>query len=257
VFRRRRRGSAPDLAGRGADSAADSDEDLAEEVLWDEGVTGEPARRGPWDVSEVEPDGELVDLGGLLVPVRPGMELRADIADDRVVAVTLVLGESSLRVQPYAAPRTWGIWEEVRIEIAAGITQQGGVVDETEGPFGPELRAQVPVQLPNGRRGLQAARFLGVDGPRWFLRGVITGQGAVDPEQAGPVESLFADLVVVRGGDPMAPRDPIPLRLPAQPAPPAAEQPGEPGQQPGDRPAAADYRTLNPFVRGPEITEIR
>jgi hypothetical protein len=256
VFGRRRdraRNRRDDSAG---ETAADRDEWIPDdEPGWgDESAEAyeaqtEPGgrRQGPWDISEVAPGDDLVDLGGLLVPVRPGMELRADVADDRVVAVTLLLGSSALRVQPYAAPRTMGIWGEVRIEIAAGITQQGGVVDEVTGPFGPELRAQVPASLPHGQRGFQTARFLGVDGPRWFLRGVITGEGAIDPQQAGPIESLFADLVVVRGGDPMAPRDPIPLRLPPQPGEPPGAAP-EP-----DRP----NRGLNPFVRGPEITETR
>jgi hypothetical protein len=162
--------------------------------------------------------------------------------------VTMILEGSALQVQPYAAPRTLGIWEEIRTEIAAGITQQGGLVDLVEGPFGPELRAQVPVQLSGGRRGMQAARYLGVDGPRWFLRGVITGAAAVQPESAGPIEEVFARMVVVRGGDPMAPREPIPLRRPQQLAP----EPTQPGEQPG-----ATLDDLDLFRRGPQITEIR
>jgi len=276
VFGRRRRRGAADQGAH--DQATEPAYDATDEAFPDDGVAAAPDEaaggpagrpRGPWDVSEVDPEGDLVDLGGLLVPVQPGMELRAEVADERVVAVTLVLGSSALRVQPYAAPRTLGIWDELRIEIAAGITQQGGLVDEADGPFGPELRAQVPVQLPGGQRGMQAARFLGVDGPRWFLRGVITGQGAVDPQQAGPVEALFGQLVVVRGTQPMAPRDPIPLTLPAQPGDQAldgpAGQPAEqladqPGQHPADEPAGRpprDARSLNPFERGPEITETR
>ena len=59
-------------------------------------------------------------------------------------------------------------------------------------------------------------------------------------------------MVVVRGTQAMAPRDPIPLRLPpqAQPAEGQVQQPAEPG---------SPYRAgdINPFERGPEITEIR
>jgi Protein of unknown function (DUF3710) len=216
----------------------------------DEQVAPAPTR-GPWDASEVVLGDDLVDLGGLLVPAQPGMQLRAEVADDRVLAVSMILGGSALQVQPYAAPRTLGIWEEVRSEIAAGITQQGGLVDEVEGPFGPELQAQVPVQLPGGRRGMQAARYLGVDGPRWFLRGVITGAAAAQPGSAAPIEDVFARLVVVRGSDPMAPRDPIPLRRP--------QQLGGPPDVPADHDVAPGPRRddLNPFRRGPEITEIR
>jgi hypothetical protein len=54
---------------------------------------------------------------------------------------------------------------------------------------------------------------------------------------------LFRDVVVVRGAAPMAPRDPIPLRLPSDPAEQAESS--EPAHDP-----------LNPFARGPEITEL-
>ncbi|WRL67054.1 DUF3710 domain-containing protein [Blastococcus brunescens] len=45
----------------------------------------------------------------------------------------------------------------------------------------------------------RAARFLGVDGPRWFLRGLITGPAAESAENAAVLESVFRDIVVVRG----------------------------------------------------------
>ena len=199
---------------------------------------------GPYDLSEVEAPGEgRIDLGGVLIPALPDLELRVEVADERIVAATVVLGQGALQIQPFAAPRSTGIWSEVRQEIAAGITQQGGTVDEAEGAFGPELRARVPVRTPDGKPGVQVARFVGVDGPRWFLRGVFTGD-AVEPSSADRLEDVFRQVVVVRGGDPMAPRDPIPLRLPAQHGDAAA---GESTTQPG----------LNPFERGPEIRELR
>jgi len=62
------------------------------------------------------------------------------------------LKDSAVQLQAFAAPRREGIWGEVREEIASGITQQGGIVDEVEGPLGWELRAQVPVATA-GRHG--------------------------------------------------------------------------------------------------------
>ena len=88
---------------------------------------------------------------------------------------------------------------------------------------------------------LAPARFVGVDGPRWFLRGLVTGPAAVDPEQAGPVEAALRDVVVVRGSEPMAVRDPLALALPNE-----AQL-----QQPGDQVG------LELPERGPEITETR
>ena len=144
-----------------------------------------PRPDGPWDVSEVlgNPADGRVDLGGILVPGVEGMELRVEVAGDAIVAATVVLGDSAVQLQAFAAPKKEGIWGEVREEIAAGITQQGGIIDEAQGPLGWELRAQVPVPLPDGQTGAQLVRFVGVDGPRWFLRGVISGQGAVRPSR--------------------------------------------------------------------------
>jgi hypothetical protein len=177
------------------------------------------------------------------------MELRIDYDEGTgaVGAVTVVMGTAALQLQPFAAPRTIGIWDEVRPEIAAGITQQGGVATEKDGPFGIELRARIPGVLPDGSSGTQLVRFVGVDGPRWFLRGVLTGAAYDDPAAAAPLEDVFRNAVVVRGSDPMPPREPIPLRLPQQAAPPAGDEADEPS---GKAP-------LDPFERGPEITEVR
>ncbi|MET8557027.1 DUF3710 domain-containing protein [Streptomyces sp. NPDC004959] len=212
-----------------------------------------PRPDGPWDISELHEPGEgRVDLGGLFVPGVEGMELRVEVAGDAIVAATVVLGDSAVQLQAFAAPKNEGIWGEVREEIASGITRQGGLIDEIEGPLGWELRAQVPIQLPDGKSGQQVVRFVGVDGPRWFLRGVISGQGAVQPQAAGVLEQIVRDTVVVRGEGPMAPRDPIVLKLPedAQMVPEGVQQDrqGSGSRFGGD---------MGQLARGPEITEIR
>jgi hypothetical protein len=220
-----------------------------------EAAPAAPAGRpdGPYDRSEVDDPASTgrVDLGGLWLPGREGLEVRveADQATGEVVAVTLVLGEGALQVQPFAAPRSEGIWDDVRAEIRAGITQQGGTIDEVEGPLGTELRTKVPVRAADGSQAVQPARFVGVDGPRWFLRGVITGRAAVEPDTDADLVALFRDVVVVRGTEAMAPRDPIPLHLPTSPPPQDAA--ADSGDQPAE--TSAD---LKPFERGPEITEI-
>jgi hypothetical protein len=61
-------------------------------------------------------------------------------------------------------------------------------------------------------------RFIGIDGSRWFLRGVVTGPGATDPSLAGAVEMVFAGVAVERGVHAAAPRDLLPLTLPADPS---------------------------------------
>ncbi len=251
-----RRGKRKEEPGDAVEPTADETPDEAEVRR----VKLEPAPRpdGPWDLGEVSKPGDgRVDLGGLFVPGVPGMELRVEVAGDSIVAATVVLKDSAIQLQGFAAPKREGIWSEVREEIADGITQQGGVIDEKEGPLGWELRAQVPVQLPDGKRGTQVVRFIGTDGPRWFLRGVISGQGAVQPQAAGVLEQIFKDTVVVRGEGPMAPRDPIVLKLPedAQMVPDGVKK----EQAPADStaPTSRFAGGLDKLRRGPEISEVR
>lgn len=202
---------------------------------------------GPWDVEDAPLDVPRVDLGAVQLPGIEGMELRMELdeASRTVSGVSVALDGSIMQVQAFAAPRTEGIWDEIRTEIAASITQQGGTVDDLPGPFGRELLARMPVRTPEGRTGHRPARFIGADGPRWFLRGVLTGKAAVEPEAASALEQVFAQIVVVRGTDARPPRDLLPLRLPDQsgPAPAGPESGAEPD--------------FDPLRRGPEITEIR
>jgi len=204
---------------------------------------------GPWDASEVSGREGYLDLGGILLPAHEGMEVRLDVEEQSglVTAATVVLGGSVVQLQAFAAPRTEGIWAEIRAEIAAGITRQGGTADEVPGTFGQELLARIPVRTPDGRSTHQPARFTGVDGPRWFLRAVFHGPAAYEHDAAGPLEELVRGVVVVRGGEAMAPRELLPLKLPQGAG---AEPPPEEEEQPVREP-------LNPFERGPEITEVR
>ena len=173
---------------------------------------------GPFDESEANPVRPYVDLGGVKVLPRDGLHLRLEVEEGtkRVVAIGLDYAKSTLQVQPFAAPRTSGLWHEIRAQIAEQIARQGGTTTVRDGAFGPELLAQIPVAAGDGQQGhMRLARFIGVDGPRWFLRGVIAGEAAVEPAAAAQVEDLFRSIVVVRGSTPMPPRDLIPLRMPA------------------------------------------
>ncbi|MFT4122290.1 MAG: DUF3710 domain-containing protein [Microbacteriaceae bacterium] len=175
------------------------------------------AENGPLDDSEANPVRPYVDLGGVKILPRPELQLRLEVEEGtkRVVAVGLDYAGSSLQVQAFAAPRSTGLWHEIREQIVAQIDKQGGQTRIAEGVFGPEVLAKIPAATAEGGSGHRLARFIGVDGPRWFLRGVISGQGAVDEAAAAQVEDLFRSIVVVRGSAPMPPRDLIPLHMPA------------------------------------------
>jgi Protein of unknown function (DUF3710) len=224
------------------------DDDLFEDRYDDDEPAEEPAADrsgGPWDVAEWPEVEGYVDLGGIRLRGRDGMELRLELdeATGAVSSATVQLGTSAVQLQAFAAPRSEGIWSEIRAEIADGIVRQGGHADEVPGPFGRELIARIPARSPDGRTGHTAARFVGVDGPRWFLRAVFHGEAVHRPEAAATLEEVVRDVVVVRGPEAMAPRELLALRLPDSAGATAPE------------PEARDE--LRPFERGPEITEVR
>ena len=174
------------------------------------------AEAGPLDEAEANAVRPYVDLGGVKIVPREGLQLRLEVEEGskRVVAVGLDYAGSTLQVQPFAAPRSTGLWHEIRQQIIDQIAKQGGTTKLTMGPFGPELLAEIPAAAPGQPGTTRLARFIGVDGPRWFLRGVIAGEGATKPEAAAKIEELFRSIVVVRGATPMPPRDLIPLHMP-------------------------------------------
>jgi hypothetical protein len=212
----------------------------------------ERAARGPLDVSEVEDDVTRIDLGALRIPPRQGMGLRLEIDEktQRVIAANIQLEESTVQLQAFAAPRTEGIWDDIRTEIGAQITKQGGTADEVPGTFGREIIARIPARTPDGRTGHRVARFTGVDGPRWFLRAVFNGQAAVSEEAAADLEEVVRGIVVVRGSEAMAPRDLLPLKLPQ-----GQSQPVDAEQEPAED--EDGLGPLDPLRRGPETTETR
>ncbi len=171
---------------------------------------------GPLDEHEANAVRPYVDLGGVKILPREGLQLRLEVEEgsQRVVAVGLDYAGSSLQVQPFAAPRSSGLWHEIREQIAEQVARQGGTTTVKDGPFGPELLAEIPATAPGQPESSRLARFIGVDGPRWFLRGVIAGDGVVNADAAAKIEELFRSVVVVRGSTPMPPRDLIPLHMP-------------------------------------------
>jgi hypothetical protein len=261
VFRRRRRADAEPGYDAGAgqdDPELYDDPDELDELDDDEGEDNGGAAAsgsggqwdsgsGPWDGASGYPERDRIDFGSLLVPMYDGIEIEVKVAEGVGVWITVRRGDSSIELMAFAAPKTSGLWDEVRQEFADEVAKAGGESQEARGPFGAELHARLHPGG-EGRRGqLEPVRFLGVDGPRWFLRGMIRGPAASRPELGRPFEELFADVVVVRGDHPAPPGDLLEIRLP-QDAQQALEE--ELGKQ-------QDPAYPNPFERGPEITETR
>jgi hypothetical protein len=183
---------------------------------WETRLREEPdPTTGPYDERDA-PEDEVtrVDLGALQVPVSESYDIRVDLNEaHQVISATLAMVDGTMQLGVFAAPRNEGIWDEVRAEIAESMNaQRKGSATEKDGPFGKELHGSLPGE---GGRGTVPVRFLGVDGPRWFLRGLVAGPVVTDAAKAAIFEDALRNVVVVRGNEPLPVREPVPLQLPA------------------------------------------
>ena len=185
---------------------ADRDESAAEQ---DE---AEQSGKGPWDSMDPQaPDtDEYLDIGALMLPFLQGSELRlkANSQTGDVLGATITYGSSSLELEPFAAPKSLGLWDEVR----ADLLKANSACKEVDGAFGKELTLPVKVK---GRNLL--TRVVGIDGPRWMLRGIFSGPAAKGGKEKDVLDGYLADLVVSRGDEPLAPRDLVPMHAPLTP----------------------------------------
>lgn len=220
-----------------------------DEVTSSAAETETPAR-GPRDIADVSSTDSLIDLGSLLIAPARGIDLRLEVDQktDDVTAVQVADDGGAVQLQVFAAPRSAGIWDDIRDEIAEMITGNGGTVDEADGPFGTELLTRLAQPGPQGRTVFAPAIFAGAEGPRWFLRAVYSGSAAVDQAARARFDEVLQSVVVRRGEEPRAPREMLPLQMPTAP---------QASAETGDEDAHGQGDDLKPFERGPEITEVR
>lgn len=255
MFKRRRGGSDDSSDEPGMDAAPAAEEPQPDAAPAAGGSGGE----GPFDIADM-PDDEIarVDLGGLQIPIVDNMQLHLEGHNEEnntfaLAVVVLEEQQAALQLMAVAAPRSGGFWLEVMDELEAEILDAGGTMARSVGRFGPELSGQVPAQDAEGNQAVQLARFVGAEGNRWFIRGMFMGTAATSPAMGEFFEDILAGCVVNRGERPMAPGDLIPL------APPQGlETDGEDVEEEDtDEDQAGAYEDLEPFERGPEITETR
>ena len=237
-------------------SQEDRDETAAEQ---DE---AEQSGKGPWDSTDPEaPDtDEYLDIGALMLPFLKGSELRlkANSQTGDVLGATITYGSSSLELEPFAAPKSLGLWDEVR----ADLLKANPSCKEVDGVFGKELTLPVKVKGKN-----LLTRVVGIDGPRWMLRGIFSGPAAKGGKEKDVLDGYLADLVVVRGDEPLAPRDLVPMHAPVTPnqrrgeAEDAKSKDDQSAQIPGkpEGPFDSDQQTevKTTLSRGPMFSEVR
>ncbi len=173
---------------------------------------------GPWDISEKSPEGDpsYLDLGPLLVRARDefSIQLPAEGENGQIASAVLVKDDSALELRAFAATRSGGVWDEVRDDLILEVARLNGTSEQVTGPFGEELLVRVPVELPDGEEGFQPSRIVGVEGPRWLLRGTFLGEAGLNPSDDDVLMQAFREVIVVRGDEARIAREALLLTLP-------------------------------------------
>ncbi len=207
------------------------------------GEQAQSALRGPWDVSDDHgvPLDETVDLGSLRVAPLDGLDIRLQVDETSgdVAALLLADEEGAVELRAFAAPRSGGLWEEIRPAIVAEIERMGGQAQPFDGPLGVELRTVLPLSGPDGEQVVQPSRVFAIEGPRWMVRATLLGRPAVETDQADRWLAALERVLVVRGETAMAPGDTLVLTMPPGVEPIVEDGLDEGGpevEQEGDRP---------------------
>ena len=168
---------------------------------------------GPFDITELIQVRPSIDFGAIQLPMRDDVVYKLEVEEstNRIVALTVEHRGSALQLQAFSAPGVEGVWHEIRSALETSITAQGGKTESVVGPLGPELNAQIPTSDGSSR----LAKFIGVDGPKWFLRGVISGLALGDTLSMSHMIEIYRSVAVVRGSSPMPPKELLELVAPA------------------------------------------
>jgi hypothetical protein len=178
------------------------------EVEFD-GVEGaDEVEDGPFDSSHAPDDGlNRLDLGSIRLPVPEGAQLQVEMDPSGAVrAVHLLTTVGQLTVSAFAAPKAERLWPEVSGEMIAQFKADGFRILRENGDWGEEITA---------RNNEVHLRVVGVDGPRWMLRGIAAAP--TEEQSAKATDALYAlmrDTIVVRGEQAMPVRTPLPIELP-------------------------------------------
>ena len=168
---------------------------------------------GPFDIGDFD-DAAFAsigrhDLGAVLIPEHEGAEMVFEVNQQGVPsAVWMVTPSGRYNITAWAAPRSGGLWREVVTEIADSLRNDNAQVSIEDGPWGREVVGVVtsgpePVVM----------RFIGVDGPRWMVRGAAIGPPQNADQIAREVRNALADTVIRRGDTPQPVRAMLPLQL--------------------------------------------
>lgn len=201
---------------------AEIDEADTDDAPVQAGDAVDPREDGPFDIDEVDLDGddiERIAFGPLVITPFEGLnlQLHGDPEGGVIQALLAAYDNSGLELALFAAPRSGGLADELREAIVAESERAGGHAEEASGPFGPELRRVLPMEGPEGEQLFHVSRIWLVEGPRWLLRGTLMGEAGLvegDLEPADLFAEFYRNVVVQRDEEPRVPGELIPLSLP-------------------------------------------
>lgn len=110
-------------------------------------------------------------------------------------------------VTAYAAPLTDAQWERVIPDLIEDQQRDRRTVHREPGPWGDEVVAALDNRV---------QRFVGVDGPRWMLRGLVDTPASTVRHGASALRDLLRGAVVVRGSQELPERTFLQMELPAE-----------------------------------------
>lgn len=189
--------------------------------------------QGPFEFSSQVDTSSMLNLGAVLLPNIPGLEVHLDLDPRSGIgkSVSLHLKMTIAEVQIFAAAINEDLWASMRDAITSGLREQKVDCSVEMGRFGTEIHAVMPTVDLDGNAHVQPVRFVGVRGSRWLVRAVISGDGALLGTQqnldAGlEIDDVISRLVINRGEEPIPPGERLALRSPSEPG----DESGNPNQ---------------------------
>ena len=194
------------------DKVAAAEANAAAKAESAETVLAEPAseyqgrgeERGPWDVNDEDvPDyDDYLDLGAYYLPFLRGIQLRikANRATQQVLGSTITFGSSSLEIEAFAAPKTLGLWDDVRgdlLEANKAASEVDGVfvVERGEEPLAPrDLIPMHPPVAPAERKAAKAAAEAGEANGKEHFKDIPDNKpkGPLSQDQTTEVKTTLA-----------------------------------------------------------------
>lgn len=168
---------------------------------------------GPRDITEVDVSLGYLNHGCVLVPAVEGMHISpiGNIQDGKASGLRIAVGTSLLEIEVFAAPRSGNVWPEMRQALADMAKNMKASVEVRNTRYGVENFLSIPIDMPDGGKGRTYIREIGHEGQRWVTRIKLLGQAAVDPKVANQFEGLINRLVIVRGPEPRARLELLPV----------------------------------------------